>query len=776
MTSTAFRALPSVVDPQTNELIKRGRIKDAGALVSAYQTLFYEDWESSRKRALVQAMADGEAPYSPSREAATGTQGRANINWLGMADALSEAELPYNTLLESLDTFGTAPLREQNLSPETRQRYESIIARELARMIRNWDDFIPMWQQNVHLSVMDGLSFTFFEDEIDWRWQVTGLQFLKFPRRTKASINALDIITCKREMLPHELYRKVEAQDQLPEEHRYWDKDECLKAIKTASPQGLDGTNWEELQRVWKDNDLTYGITNSTIPVIHGFVRELDGTVTHLIARENASNSDSSEFLYKCEGKYKSMSALLTPFYFDVGTNGDFLSIRGLGYKLFSTESGLNRLYNKSLDMMCHAATPHLTAPSDDAITDRSFRPMGPYLILDDGLQFEETKMPDFSTGLGAGIQMLNSLRASKAASYSPVSVAQNNRTQKTARQVQVETSQTATLSSGKFALFMTSWGRQYREIVRRALNPQYQTSDPGGDLVWDMLRRCVAQGVPVDTVRSVDVDAIEVNMGMGKGSNLTRRDNAIELKQLLGPELDQEGNRILNQRIIAAIENPSLARELVPDTPGLRPPVDAQVAQLENSMMAMGQPPAFEPNQDHVVHLDKHLARLYEVNTQLIEQQMSLEDAINQMQPIWEHALEQHLPLVPPENPDHSRFKEDLQQLGEVITNSRKHLDAEAMRAEKEAAEQGEADAIVSEEEGYGGTPATLFASAVDANARASMKDQVIIDQTRQKMNIEARKAQQELQKGDLEIADKTVDLVQKVRSPAKKTNPKAA
>lgn len=769
----AYQYVPPIVDPENQELIKRGRIASSEALISCYQTLFTEDEVSSRKRALAQAQADGEAPYSQDRERRLGTDGRANINWLMMQDALFEAEQPINTLLESLDTFGSTPTTYGD--EQSRRRWSLIIEKEVARMIRKWPGFQAAWTQNNHICTMDGVSFAFFEDQIDWRWKVTGLQFFKFPRRTRADIEALDIVTCKVEEQPFELWRKIEAESELPEDQqRYWNREAVLQAIRNAAPQGIDSSNWEELQRSWKDNDLSYGITATTVPLVHGFIRELDGTVSHYIAQYNpAQGNEHSDFLYKCEGKYHSMSSLISPYLYDVGTNGDWHSIRGLAYRLYSVCTGLNRMRNKLLDAACHSATPYLSSSSEDAITDRSLQPFGPMVILNDKAQFSESPQLNLANNLIPALDSIERSFASKAASYSPVAAGPMQRTQKTKYQVQMEAETGMALSAGRFGLYMSGWEAHYKNIVRRVTNPNYLSTDPGGKEVWEMRTRCVALGVPLQAIYDVDIDAIEVNRGVGKGSASERRATFDTLRERVYPFLDQEGRRTLDYLTVAAWGGSSLANQLVPEQPGLRPPMDAQIALMENNLMALGQPPAFEVNQDHVVHVEKHLERLYQINTRLEQDpvNVSLEDTVNEMQPIWEHCNNGHMPLIAPENPQHGDFKQDLQQLGEFITNSRKHLDAEAAREVRDAeaeAMKGPVPAATGE------VPAGLFRSAVDAGARASLPNQVIIQQEQQRLEAEQVKARQEAVGRDLENATKAVRLkgeMNRVKTPPRKS-----
>lgn len=741
--SQVAMSIPAVVSPDNQEIVKR-RLTKAIDLANLFQSLFNEDLESSRKRALVDAALGGEAPYNPARERKLGTFGRSNINFGILRQNVREAQMPFFRLLESLDTLCTMPLQSDYIDEETRQNWEPIIAEEFSKVVKNWPSFHPRWGQLSLLYVLDGIGFTFFPDTIDWRWQVKGLSHLKFPRDAEADVNMLDVVALESKMKPSDLLRKTEAEDKLPPEYtRYWNKEAVLEAVKqTAGSSAVNTNNPEEVVDAWKNNDISLAMSGVTVRVIHGFIQETDGTVSHYVSRYDGEG----EFLYKCEGKFRNLSDMLHAFIGDVGTNGDFHSIRGLGYDLFTPTTGLNRMLNKFLDAATTAATPHLSTENEDANVEQSVVPMGPYNIMAKGSAFVETNLPDFSQTLIPAITTLNQLVGSRASAASPVSSNDTSRTQKTKFQVQTETEQKGALQSSSFVNFMVAWQRHLQCVARRLCRADYQHTDSGGKEAWEFRNRLVRRGVPLDALKHIDFISIEANSGLGKGSSNERRTIVDALQERLGPFLDQKGQQLLQRWTAAAYAGPQIARLLVPDQPGLRPPVDATIAQMENNQMTLGLPPSFEPNQDHVVHLDKHLTRLYEINTQLTEMQIELRPAIDQMQPIWEHSINDHLPMVNPMNPDYKRFKEALQQLGELIKNSRKHLDAEDARAAEEAGE--------AEGELYGGTQPGLFAAAVDANARAAEKDTVEIEKTRAQIQMDMQRHQQEMAANDVKLA----------------------
>lgn len=775
----ASDAVPSVVSPD-KKLIMRGRVKSSAELATMFTTLFNEDLVASQKRAMIQSSVGGDAPKDQANLVRRGLGGSANVNWGSLGQAVEEAQTPYWRLLEALDTFITTPLSQDFLDTKMRSFIEPILAAGFSRMLTKWPSFRPRWSQLVNLYVSEGVGMTMHDDPYSWKWVVKGLSELKFPRSTPADVEYLDVIVCESYMRPDELMAKVRSEDegaeaykeafsptldveaetvvekpemgeftqvemtdedivvdekpavaQSPEEgfKRYWDKAAVLEAIKeTSGSSGLDTNDPEAIARAWKGNDISYGITANTVRVIHGYVKELDGTVSHYICRFDGQG----EFLYRCEGKFADISELLTAFTEGVGTTGNFHSIRGLGYKLFSSTTGENKLTNKMLDNAMFAATPHLSTDNEDLNVEKMMTPMGPYMMMASGLNFQATHNQDVNDSIVPALQAIRGIIQTRASASSPVMSSQVDRTRKTATQVETETEMQGSMQSSSFSLFMASWEKLLVNTFKRVCRPDYLVTDPGGKEVHKLYARLLTQLQPlgitdisqvVEILQHVDFDAMEVNSGIGKGSASERRSVVTALNQSLGGQLDPEGQRFLNRLTAASYAGYQIANQLVPDEPGLRPPMDAQVAQMENSLMSLGQPPAFEPNQDHFVHLEKHTEFLNAVNEGFGEQIKAikpgtsgddiLRQTIDKMEPVWLHCNEEHMPMLSDMNPSKPQFKENLQQLGEFIKNSRKHLDAEAQR-ELEASGQAEGDL-------YGGVPAGLIIANADAAARAS-------------------------------------------------------
>jgi hypothetical protein len=830
----ASDAVPAVVSPD-QKLIMRGRVKSAAELATVFTCLFNEDLLASQKRAMVQASIGGDAPKDQANLVRKGLGGSANINWGSLGQAVEEAQTPYWRLLEALDVFVSTPLQQNFLDVKMRSVIEPILASCFTRMLMKWPSFRPRWSQLVNLYVSEGVAMTLHDDPYSWKWMVRGLSDLKFPRSTPADVEYLDVIVCEDYLRPDELMSKVRSEDEGEEAYnevfspaleveaeeviekpetgefsevemteddiivedkpvavqspgkgykRYWNKSAILEAIReTSGSSGLDTNDPEAIARAWKGNDISYGITANTVRVIHGYIKELDGTVSHYVCRFDGQG----DFLYKCEGKFSDISELLTAFTEGVGTTGNFHSIRGLGYKLFSPTTGSNKLINKMLDNAMFAATPHLSTSNEDFNVEKMMVPIGPYMMLAEGLNFQANQNQDVNESIVPAIQTINGILQARASASAPVLASQTDRTRKTATQVDAEVEMQGSMQSSSFSLFMASWEKLLVNTFRRVCRPDYLVTDPGGPEVHKFYNRLLIQLQPlgvtstdqvIEILQNVDFDAMEVNSGIGKGSASERRSVVTALNQSLGGQLDPEGQRFLNRLTAASYAGFQIANQLVPDEPGLRPPMDAQVAQMENSLMSLGQPPAFEPNQDHFVHLEKHTEFLNTVNEGFGEQIKALKpgtdggdllrETIDKMEPVWLHCNEEHMPMLSDMNPAKPMFKENLQQLGEFIKNSRKHLDAEAQR-ELEASGQAEGDL-------YGGVPAGLVIANADAAARAATaKEQATTAKTlaeaeaiRTRTYLEAAQARQNM-------AVKDVETSLKVKEANKPEPPKA-
>lgn len=730
--------LPTEKSPPVPDVAAATRIKRASDVVSQYQTLFSEDYVASRDRAVVQSMADRNAPYSDSTLRSLGITGITNVNWGDLGMAQQEAEKPFNSILMSMSHFGIVPFKNGVLTDTEAEGKEMIVAEELHRMITKWRDFRFRWKMNAHFFTMWGVSFTYRDDNLDWRWKVSSLQDVKIPRGTQASVNAVDRIFMKTDMPPSDLYAKIRD----PEVGRLagWNPEQIRRSCINAQPKPLNTQSPEEMQAMWKDNSVYSGNTNIVVQVVHGFVKEVDGSVSHYIA-DYMLNTADAEFIYEKKGEYANMSEFINAYLFGVGTNGDIHSIRGNAFNLFPSASALNKLRCKLVDKANDEANTFLSTDNEDASIDNMITPRGPYFQLNTGVSFVERSTPPVAGNLVPAIDAMQGVFRVQTSGMAPRSTSQSEQGQKTKYELQRKDEIDSSLTSDSMDMYLESWGWDYREVVKRVINPDLQPEHPGGEEAFDFRLRCEQRGVPWELLQQLDYNNINLNTGIGRGSSAERRSVLANLNETIYGRLDPEGQQTLTRDSIAAQTDYRYALMLVPRQAGQRPPVDKQIANDENQILLLGGNAIVVNNQNHEVHVATHLELLLSYASQLEQVAIELSQAIPVMQKCSEHCNE-HMRFLDPESPPYRSFKEQLQQTNEVITNGAKHLEADQRKA-AEAAGQ----AAPGEE-----TPPGVFGQAVDTRARLEVMQQ----ENRTKQEILKQQADQKLLINDAFAAQK--------------------
>ncbi len=738
---TLLAKLPTEASPPVPDVTAAARVKRASDVVSQYQTLFNEDYIASRDRAVVQSMADRNAPYSDSRLRQLGISGITNVNWGDLGIAQMEAEKPYNSVLMSMSHFGIVPFKNGVMTDVEAEEKEIVVAEELHRMITEWRDFRFRWKMNAHFFTMWGVSFTYREDNLDWRWKVSSLQDVKVPRGTQATVNEVDRIFMKADMTPSDLFAKIRD----PEVGRLagWNEAQIRMSCANAQPKPLNTQSPEDMQAMWKDNSVYSGNTNIVVQVVHGFVKEVDGSVSHYIV-DYTLNTAEAQFIYEKKGKFADMSEFINAYLFGVGTNGDFHSIRGNAFNLFPSAAALNKLRCKLVDKANDEANTFLSTDNEDATIDNMIVPRGPYFQLTTGVNFVERATPPVAGNLVPAIEEMEQTFRVQSSGMAPRSAAQTERGQKTKYELQRADEIDSSLTSDSMDMFLDSWKWDYREVVKRVINPDLQEDHPGGKQAFDFRRRCEQRGVPYVLLQQLDFDNINLNRGIGRGSSAERRSVLSNLNDTIFGRLDPEGQQILTRDTIAAQTDYRYALMLVPRQAGQRPPVDKQIANIENMDLKTGSDAVLVPNQNHIVHVGTHLELLQAYDAAIADVQVELKDAIPVMLKASEHCNE-HMQYIDPESQPYRTYKQALQQLNEVITNGAKHLEADQRKAQK-AMEKG----LPPPEED--GTPPGVHGQAVDAKARLEM----IRQEGLTKLEIKKQEADQKLLFNDAFAAQK--------------------
>ena len=657
------------------------RLKNVKAALSIFQTLAKADEKSSVNRARIDAMFDGSAPYNQGSLVSSGQPLKTNLNF-GEAQRLLDISLSayvdlYSSLERLVEIKGTMGEKSE-IAPA-----EEIVADELTHLIRSWPEFHSAYLRLCTTFIKHGVSIAYFDTPDDWKFRVGGFHDILIPRQTPASESCIDIAVGRREYLLHELYSFIKNPEAAAKVG--WDVEEVKRVIaKNASTKGRDYRsnfdNYEVLQQEMKNNDIYQGIQNPSVSILHFWVKEMDGSVSHYMAAENTPK----DFMYKKVSRYENAEQAYVMFTYGVGSNGTYHSVRGLGQRIFSHIQTSNRLRCQQIDGAMLASAVMIQPENQRSLDELQFTYYGAYAVMSPNVKIVEKAIPNLGTAVQPALQDLTqqlSLNTDTVSTYGP----NQSSPYRNQMQVSADIDVTTRLSGASLNLFYASWTRLLREVVRRVVTTKKRDA-----AVKDFYDRCARRGVPEEFVKSIDVNRTKAVRSIGNGSHANRMLALRELQGISG-QFDDVGRRNLTRDIVSTRVGHDLADRYVPADVEKRPSVDVKIAFFENQQLQAGQNVPVIANELHGVHLEVHVPAL----AQLIEALNTGEADPMQVLPMLQ-AMYQHISDTaqlaagdPALEPQVAQTKQVLQYAEEAINNTMKAV--QKMQREQAQQEGGE-------------------------------------------------------------------------------------
>lgn len=730
----------SVNDPLVGNLNPDGsapssRIKDPDALHQVYLRLKQADDVNARNRAEVDAMFDGASPWDDNVLRQAGMASRCNLNF-GEAEFILEAALSgYIDLINSVENLVSVKVKETD--PQKKSDYEQIIAEGFTKMLREWDEFFPKYMLNANYFVKHGVSVTYWEDEYDWRWQVSKIGDFLLPRRTWAAEDSIEVAISPRIMRAHELYNFIKDEERA--EQLGWNLDEVKHAImaNTGAQSTYHITDWERYQEDLKNNDVfvAHG-SGSEVRVIHGWVKEYDGTISHYISLADGTNED---FLYQKRGRFAKATDAFITFTYGVGTNGFYQSIRGLGYKIFPHIQVSNRMRCQFVDGAMLSTSLLVQPETPEALENLAFEYLGPFSVLQSGVNIVDKQLPNIGQNAIPVLQDMTEQLQRRAGAYSAPSGNPNPK-ERTKFEVQAQLQGDARLTTGAMNLFYEPWQRLLRGAFKRATREDYLAQERGGRQVNAFWKYCTERGVPLDTLHN-KIEEVNAVRAIGAGSDQLRLVAMDEMMQMLG-QFDEQGKQnVLRDRLAVRVGYDQVDR-YVPKQPDSRPVIDQKIAELENAAMAQGKQIQVSPGENHFVHAQVHIGDIAQQAEALKQQQIDPQQAVAYFQAIAPHA-NQHLQQVAQDasrKQEYGQLKKTFQQSGEIFQQTSEKVQAQ----QAEQAQQAQAPQQAG--------PSVDQSKLQRAQAELQMEQ----ERHQQKLALEAAEAKQKLALRDAEVAQK--------------------
>ena len=657
------------------------RLKDVKSAVNIFTTLRKADEKSAVNRARVDAMFDGAAPYNSGKLALSGQSLKTNLNF-GEAQRILDVALSayvdlYSSLERLVDVKATAGERSE-VGPK-----EEIVAEELTHLFRNWPEFHSSYLRLCTTFIKHGVGITYFDSADDWRFKVGSFADMLIPRQTPATEESIDVAVGRRQYHLHELYAFI--RNEKAAKAVGWDVDEVKRVmVKNVKHTGRTGSRnligeYESLQAEFKNNDIHTGIQNPTVDVLHFWVREMDGSISHYICAEDTPK----QFMYKKPSRYDKPEQAYIMFTYGVGSNGTYHSVRGLGQRIFNHVQTSNRLRCQQIDGAMLSSAVMIQPENQRSLDELQFTFYGAYAVMSPNVKIVEKAIPNLGTAVQPALQDLTQqlqLNTDTISSYGP----QQGSPYRNQMQVVSDMDVATRISGATINLFYASWNRLLREMVRRVVRSKRQDA-----ALKDFYSRCEKRGVDAEFIKKLDTERTKAVRSIGSGSLANRLVSLRELQGISG-QFDDVGRRNLTRDIVSTRVGHDLADRYVPSEVESRPAVDTKIAVLENSQLQQGQPVPVVSSELHGQHLQVHAPLLQQLIEGINSGQVDPQQALPALQALYQHISEtvQFAAGDPALEGLVSQTNQILQFAEEAINNTMKALE-KIQRDQAQAAEE---------------------------------------------------------------------------------------
>lgn len=602
----------------------------------------------------VQGLIDGNAPYTVAELKRAGRGTDSNINWRGAKGFINNAWGPFVDITWEVPQCIDAELNFTG-SPEL----DTILVREFCQefhtlVFEEWEGFDYLTQLRDLQMLSHGVGTVGWMDQWDFRPKpfLTSNSYVS-DRATCDLETNFSVFMATVPMEAGELWELVK--DETAERQSSlagWDVEAVKNAIMFSGRNNNDqllGMKWDRWQQQFMNGDLyiTQAQTN-IIQLYYTWVKEMDGKISLSVLPVGtpASNAEKkSGYLFHKQGLYDEWCYAICPFFYDIGADGTWHSVKGLGTECAPYFELENRINNSTADMVLVGVKPMFQQTAGGDVQNLQMVKMGGFNIVPAGLNALSVNL---GTNLQATLAVAQSFQntLSKNTGSFHDDLAQPS-VEETAKAVSIRAMDRSKLTKGAHNRQYRYLSRMYKEMWRRAVNPALKAHHPGAKLALAFQKRCYEicdkYDVPHGALQAVR--NVRAWRAIGLGSPAMRLEIAENLMKYY-PLYDPEGQRELLRMVTAAQVSYYNVDALVPPPDGRKAGNDDSIANLENQALNVGGTAVVTPIQNHLVHLEWHVGSAEEDQLAFSEGAMDMREAFGRIENKSPHAIE-HLTYV---------------------------------------------------------------------------------------------------------------------------------
>lgn len=341
------------------------------------------DWKKGISNAArITAKLNGERPYNQKRLKDAGKDWKTNISTGFLATECRKIQPRLHMPIKTAKYLTASALPSNWPDGAAKSDY---FRQTITETIRSWPKFNFYIRGLAREVGVFGFAFNAWLDQWEWRPTLLRMDRGFVPQGTEVMDLEMPFFMAKIDYKPHELLELVRANVDAGRDE--WQKDNCAKAIASASPPAVDGTypnarTYEELTRqaVWGGR---YTKGYKIIRTWHLLSKEASGKVSHYVLladgymtaapddpKQTAGDgTGSNRLLYEFLDEFDSMADAVNAMVFDFG-DGTIHGSWGAGQILYDLAAQVEKIRCDSIDNMRMANKVKAQVPDAKNVND----------------------------------------------------------------------------------------------------------------------------------------------------------------------------------------------------------------------------------------------------------------------------------------------------------------------------------------------------------------------------------------------------------------------